>query len=577
MELANGHSRTGQDLSRRERQARISAPAQCQPPRPDHRRDRHRQDGLAAGDGRGLLRRRRAGLLRRRQRRPRRPRHARRAEGLPRQAAPSRSASPPIPASQAFPGRLLGPLRQGGPSRSARPISEIGPLLLARLLDLNDTQEGVLNIAFRSPTRRGSCSSTSRTCGRCSPTSPSVPANSPRATATCRRRRSARSSARCSCSSSRAATTSSASRRSTSADLMRTTTDGRGIVNILAAVQLMQSPRLYATFLLWLLSELFEDLPEVGDPDKPKLVFFFDEAHLLFNDAPKALLEKIEQVVRLIRSKGRRRLFRHAEPARRARDRAGPDGQPRPARAPRLHAARHQGGQGGGRHLPAEPGFSALRRDHRARRRRGPRLDARGQGRAVDRPAHADAPAVLAHRRDHGRGARRGHRGEPDRRRSTTRPSTAKSAFEVLQSRDRDEDDRGRRPSRPAPGGAARPPGGQSPAEAAAARRHPRLDLRHQPAARPAPDDRPARRPRRHAHGHQPGRRRHRRRFGRQSAARSAARSAAPSSAACSAACSAADQWALASNRPRSAHTTENLRSSGHKHTSPTPCRAIRA
>ncbi|HQR53309.1 MAG TPA: DUF853 domain-containing protein [Burkholderiales bacterium] len=78
----------------------------------------------------------------------------------------------------------------------------------------------------------------------------------------------------------------------------------RGVVNILAADQLMNSPKLYSTFLLWLLSELFEQLPEVGDPDKPKLVFFFDEAHLLFNDAPKALLEKIEQVVRLIRSKG---------------------------------------------------------------------------------------------------------------------------------------------------------------------------------------------------------------------------------------------------------------------------------
>jgi len=85
---------------------------------------------------------------------------------------------------------------------------------------------------------------------------------------------------------------------------MRTTRDGRGYVSILAADKLMQSPRLYATFLLWLMSELFEQLPEVGDPDIPKLVFFFDEAHLLFNDAPAALLEKIEQVVRLIRSKG---------------------------------------------------------------------------------------------------------------------------------------------------------------------------------------------------------------------------------------------------------------------------------
>src|SRR4029079_15156411 len=79
---------------------------------------------------------------------------------------------------------------------------------------------------------------------------------------------------------------------------------GRGIINILSADKLIANPRLYATFLLWMLSELFEQLPEVGDLEKPKLVFFFDEAHLLFNDAPKALLEKIEQVVRLIRSKG---------------------------------------------------------------------------------------------------------------------------------------------------------------------------------------------------------------------------------------------------------------------------------
>jgi DNA helicase HerA-like ATPase len=87
-------------------------------------------------------------------------------------------------------------------------------------------------------------------------------------------------------------------------DLMRTDFDGRGFVNILAADKLMMSPRLYATFLLWLLSELFEELPEVGDPEKPRLVFFFDEAHLLFDDAPKALIDKVEQVVRLIRSKG---------------------------------------------------------------------------------------------------------------------------------------------------------------------------------------------------------------------------------------------------------------------------------
>jgi hypothetical protein len=87
-------------------------------------------------------------------------------------------------------------------------------------------------------------------------------------------------------------------------DFMRTSLDGRGMINILAADTLIMSPRVYSTFLLWLLSELFENLPELGDPEQPVLVFFFDEAHLLFRDAPKALLEKIEQVVRLIRSKG---------------------------------------------------------------------------------------------------------------------------------------------------------------------------------------------------------------------------------------------------------------------------------
>src|SRR5262249_16364513 len=88
------------------------------------------------------------------------------------------------------------------------------------------------------------------------------------------------------------------------ADFMRVAPDGRGYINVLDATTLINSPRLYSTFLLWLLAELFEKLPEVGDPDKPKLVFFFDEAHLLFDDAPKALIDKIEQVVRLIRSKG---------------------------------------------------------------------------------------------------------------------------------------------------------------------------------------------------------------------------------------------------------------------------------
>jgi DNA helicase HerA-like ATPase len=87
-------------------------------------------------------------------------------------------------------------------------------------------------------------------------------------------------------------------------DMMQRDGDGRGVINIFAADKLINAPKLYATFLLWLLAELFERLPEVGDPDKPKLVFFFDEAHLLFDDAPAVLLDKIEQVIRLIRSKG---------------------------------------------------------------------------------------------------------------------------------------------------------------------------------------------------------------------------------------------------------------------------------
>src|SRR5690606_31538065 len=88
------------------------------------------------------------------------------------------------------------------------------------------------------------------------------------------------------------------------ADMLQTDANGRGVLNVIAADRLLNSPRLYATFLLWLLSELFEQLPEVGDPPKPRVVFFFDEAHLLFNEAPRALMEKVEQVVRLIRSKG---------------------------------------------------------------------------------------------------------------------------------------------------------------------------------------------------------------------------------------------------------------------------------
>ncbi len=136
---------------------------------------------------------------------------------------------------------------------------------------------------------------------------------------------------------------------------MRVNHDGRGVIGILAADQLVLKPRLYSTFLLWLLSELFETLPEVGDLDKPKLVFIFDEAHLLFDDAPAALVQRIEQVVRLIRSKGVGVYFCSQFPRRRAGQHPGPAGQPRAARAAGVHPARPEGGEDRRRNLRAEP------------------------------------------------------------------------------------------------------------------------------------------------------------------------------------------------------------------------------
>jgi uncharacterized protein len=192
--------------------------------------------------------------------------------------------------------------KDGHPIRTT--ISEIGPLLLSRLLDLNDTQEGVLNIAFRLADEEGLllldlkdlqallvhvAEKASELTTRYGNVSKATVGTVQRALLVLEEQGGAQFFGEPALDIKQ---------------LIRTGTDGRGVVNILAASTLMQSPRLYATFLLWLLSELFEDLEEIGDPEKPRLVFFFDEAHLLFNDAPKALLEKIEQVVRLIRSKG---------------------------------------------------------------------------------------------------------------------------------------------------------------------------------------------------------------------------------------------------------------------------------
>ncbi len=191
---------------------------------------------------------------------------------------------------------------QGHPVRTT--ISEMGPLLLARLMNLNDVQEGVLTIAFHVADEEGLLlldlddlqSMLAACAARADELSTTYGNVSKQSVGAIQR--------------------SLLQLRSQGgehffgepaldiADLMAVDDQGRGYVNILAADKLMASPKLYSTFLLWLLSELFETLPEVGDPDKPKLVFFFDEAHLLFDESPKALLDKIEQVVRLIRSKG---------------------------------------------------------------------------------------------------------------------------------------------------------------------------------------------------------------------------------------------------------------------------------
>src|SRR6218665_2253377 len=191
---------------------------------------------------------------------------------------------------------------QGHPIRTI--VSEMGPLLLARLMGLNETQEGVLSIAFRVADEQGllllnleDLQSMLMFCGEHCQELTTRYGNVTGGTVGTIQRQLLQLE-----SQGGAAFFGEPALAIT--DFMLTDENGRGMVNILAADKLMQSPKLYATFLLWLLSELFEDLPEVGDPEKPKLVFFFDEAHLLFDEAPKALLEKIEQVVRLIRSKG---------------------------------------------------------------------------------------------------------------------------------------------------------------------------------------------------------------------------------------------------------------------------------
>ena len=191
---------------------------------------------------------------------------------------------------------------QGHPIRAT--ITEMGPLLLARMMDLNDVQEGVLNICFRVADEQGllllDMKDLRAMLGFIADHADELTTqygNVSKATVGTIQRQLL-------VLENQGATKFFGEPALALKDFIRADSDGRGFINILAADKLMESPRLYATFLLWLLSELFEQLPEIGDPETPKLCFFFDEAHLLFTDAPKALMDKIEQVVRLIRSKG---------------------------------------------------------------------------------------------------------------------------------------------------------------------------------------------------------------------------------------------------------------------------------
>jgi uncharacterized protein len=284
---------------------------------------------------------------------------------------------------------------QGHPVRAT--VSEMGPLLLSRLLELSDAQEGALNIAFRIADEEGLLlldmkdlrALLTNLAERGSDITTTY-GNVTKATVGAIQRRLL-------VLENQGAENFFGEPALDIRDLMRIDRDGRGFVNVLMAERLMSAPRLYATFLLWLLSELFEELPEVGDPERPKLVFFFDEAHLLFTDVAPALIEKVEHVVRLIRSKGVGVFFVTQNPLDIPDKVLAQLGNRIQHALARLYAARAEGGADGRRHVPPEPRFRHRRGDHPARRRRGAGLDARGQGRALDGRAHADPAAGLAH------------------------------------------------------------------------------------------------------------------------------------------------------------------------------------
>ena len=254
---------------------------------------------------------------------------------------------------------------QGHPVRAT--VSDMGPLLLGRMLNLNDTQAGVLNLVFKIADDNGmllldlkDLRAMLQYVGDNGSNFTTKYGNVSAASVGAIQRGLMQVE-------SQGADKFFGEPMLNISDFMQTS-DGMGVINILTADKLMNAPRLYATFLLWMLSELFEQLPEIGDPEKPKLVFFFDEAHLLFNEAPKVLIERIELVVRLVRS---RRLFCHAKPAGHSRFGAGPARQPGAARLARFYTARSKSRQGNCANHAPKAWPEHRNSDHRAGRGRG--------------------------------------------------------------------------------------------------------------------------------------------------------------------------------------------------------------
>ncbi len=326
----------------------------------------------------------------------------------PKMAAVLQERGLPEPESIACPATLWDVFgEQGHPVRAT--VSDMGPLLLARMLGLNDTQSGVLSIVFKIADDQGlalldlkDLRAMLQHVGDNAAQYKTQYGNVSAASIGAIQRGLLQIE-------EQGGDRFFGEPMLDIADFMQTVS-GQGVVNILAADKLLNAPRLYATFLLWLLSELFETLPEVGDLEQPKLVFFFDEAHLLFDEAPKELVDRIELVVRLVRSKGVGVYFVTQNPL------DIPDSvlaqlgnrvqHALRAFTPRdQKAARPEGSEGGGEHDAREPEARRRGGDHRTRGRRGAGQLSRREGPAERHRTRVRDPARQPDRPDHGRAA----------------------------------------------------------------------------------------------------------------------------------------------------------------------------